>query len=96
MAHDERPDDRDMDRPDEEPASEQADRGYGRDPDDHDPGAHVDYYQGGDRGQRRTGPEGGFEFREDYRRSDDHADQGKSSPRLEAETEPPPPDRENE
>lgn len=54
------------------------DRGYGRDPSDRDPGAHVDYYRGGDRGQQRMGPEGGFEMRSDYRRSDRHADQGKS------------------
>ena len=54
------------------------DRGYGRDRDDRSPGAHVDYYSGGDRGQSRMGPEGGFESRGDYRRSDLHADQGKS------------------
>jgi hypothetical protein len=54
------------------------DRGYGRDSQDRDPGAHKDYYRGGDRGQRRMGPEGGFEMQSDYRRSDRHADQGKS------------------
>lgn len=53
-----------------------ADRGYGRDPADRDPGAHVDYYRGGDRGQQRWG--GGFESRDDYRRSDRHSDQGQS------------------
>jgi hypothetical protein len=54
------------------------DRGYGRDRGDRSPGAHVDYYSGGDRGQSRMGPEGGFESRGDYRRSELHADQGKS------------------
>lgn len=48
------------------------DSGHGRDRYDRDPGAHVDYYRGGERGQRRTGPEGGFEMREDYRRDDRH------------------------
>jgi hypothetical protein len=60
-----------------------GDHGYGRDSDDRDPGAHVDYYRGGDRGQRRMGPEGGFEMRDDYRRSDRHADQGRASGRDE-------------
>lgn len=54
------------------------DRGYGRDPSDRNPGAHVDYYRGGDRGQQRMGPEGGFEMRGDYRRTERYADQGKS------------------
>jgi hypothetical protein len=54
------------------------DRGYGRDPQDRNPGGHVDYYRGGDRGQRRTGPEGGFESRDDYRRTSRYADQGQS------------------
>lgn len=58
-----------------------GDRGDGRDPQDRDPGAHVNYYQGGDRGQRRYGPEGGFEMREDYRRTDRHADQGRAQAR---------------
>jgi hypothetical protein len=69
MANDDRYSDRDRD----------YDRGYGRDPQDRDPGAHTDYYRGGDRGQQRWG--GGFESREDYRRSDRHADQGKSGGR---------------
>ncbi|HEY0114890.1 MAG TPA: DUF2171 domain-containing protein [Allosphingosinicella sp.] len=60
------------------PNERDYDRGYGRDPQDRSPGAHTDYYRGGDRGQRRMGPEGGFESREDYRRSDQYADQGKS------------------
>lgn len=84
MTTDDRSDDRadippDADRPDPSRARDH-DRGYGRDPNDRNPGAHVDYYRGGDRGQPRTGPEGGFESREDFRRSDDHADQGKSEP----------------
>lgn len=54
------------------------DRGYGRDPDDRSPGSHVDYHVGGDRGQRRMGPGDGFEMREDYRRTDRYADQGKA------------------
>ena len=54
------------------------DRGYGRDPEDRDPGAHVDFYSGGDRGQQRIGPEGGCEMPEDYRRTDLHAEQGRS------------------
>src|SRR3712207_5233700 len=54
------------------------DRGYGRDPQDRSPGSHVDYYRGGDRGQERLGPEGGFESRGDYRRTERHADQGKA------------------
>jgi hypothetical protein len=56
----------------------EGDRGYGRDPGDRDPGAHVDYYRGGDRGQQRFGPEGGFEMRDDYRRTERHADQGQA------------------
>jgi hypothetical protein len=55
-----------------------GDHGYGRDRGDRSPGSHTDYYAGGDRGQRRTGPEGGFEMRSDYRRTERHADQGKS------------------
>lgn len=51
----------------------QEDRGQ-----DRDPGARTDYYRGGDRGQRRLGPEGGFEERGDYRRSDRHAEQGQA------------------
>jgi hypothetical protein len=54
------------------------DHGYGRDRGDRDPGSHSDYYSGGDRGQGRMGPEGGFEMRGDYRRSERHADQGQS------------------
>ena len=54
------------------------DRGYGRDRFDRSPGSHVDYYRGGDRGQERMGPEGGFESRGDYRRTELHSDQGKS------------------
>jgi len=54
------------------------DRGYGRDRQDRNPGSHTDYYSGGDRGQSRMGPEGGFESRGDYRRSDRYADQGQS------------------
>jgi len=56
----------------------QGDRGYGRDRHDRSPGSHVDYYSGGDRGQSRMGPEGGFEMRGDYRRTERDADQGKS------------------
>lgn len=54
------------------------DRGYGRDRQDRTPGAHTDYYRGGDRDQGRTGPEGGFEQREEYRRSDRYAEQGQA------------------
>jgi hypothetical protein len=54
------------------------DHGYGRDRSDRSPGSHVDYYAGGERGQRRMGPEGGFEDRSDYRRTDRYADQGRS------------------
>ena len=54
------------------------DRGYGRDRSDRSPGSHVDYYSGGDRGQSRMGPGGGFESRDDYRRSDRYSDQGQS------------------
>jgi hypothetical protein len=58
------------------------DRGYGRDQRDRNPGGHVDYYSGGDRGQSRTGPEGGFENRSDYRRNDQYSDQGRSAGRY--------------
>jgi len=57
---------------------DRSNQGYGRDSQDRDPGSHADYYRGGDRGQRRMGPEGGFESREDYRSSERHAEQGKS------------------
>lgn len=53
-------------------------QGYGRARSDRSPGAHADYYRGGDRGQRRTGPEGGFEHREDYRRTERYAEQGRA------------------
>ena len=54
------------------------DRGYGRDPNDRSPGSHTDYYRGGDRGQSRMGPEGSFESRSDYRRTEHHSDQGQA------------------
>ncbi len=63
---------------DSERAPSDYDRGYGRDPEDRDPGAHVDFYAGGDRGQERIGPEGGFEMPADYRRTELHAEQGRS------------------
>ena len=86
MAHGERYGDRDSwrgehrgrDRDEWQRGRERGDSGYGRDPHDRNPGAHVDYYRGGDRGQRRMGPEGGFEARGDYRRTDSYADQGQS------------------
>jgi hypothetical protein len=72
-------DDRDDDRASYGRRGEQEyDRGYGRDRQDRSPGSHVDYYRGGDRGQGRYGPEGGFEMRGDYRRSDRYAEQGKA------------------
>ena len=60
------------------PGERSYDRGYGRDPQDRSPGSHVDYYRGGDRGQSRWGPGDGFEMRDDYRRTDRHADQGQA------------------
>jgi hypothetical protein len=70
-------DDRDEDRSSYGRRGEQDyDRGYGRDRSDRSPGSHADYYRGGDRGQRRMGPGGGFEMREDYRRTDRYSEQG--------------------
>jgi hypothetical protein len=67
---------------DKQPPAERVpgDHGHGRDPADLDPGAHVDFYKGGDRGQSRLGPEGGFEERADFRRSERHAEQGQAEP----------------
>jgi len=56
----------------------EQDHGWGRDRQDRNPGAHKDYYSGGDRGQRRMGSEGGFEDPADYRRTERYSEQGKS------------------
>ena len=79
MGNDDRYGRDDRDRDGDQWRSER-DRGYGRDPHDRSPGSHVDYYRGGDRGQQRWG--GGFESREDYRRTDRYSEQGQASSRT--------------
>ncbi|MFN3726471.1 MAG: DUF2171 domain-containing protein [Allosphingosinicella sp.] len=80
MAYDDRFGGEDRDRGRGDQWRSERDRGYGRDPHDRSPGSHVDYYRGGDRGQQRWG--GDFESRDDYRRTDRFAEQGRASRRA--------------